>query len=375
MSISSIPNKVIQTLWVVAGGRCEFDGCNKPLWYDLQTKRNCNAAYVAHIIADKPAGPRGCPILSRKKCKDLDNLMLLCDTHHTMIDRTENIETYSVEVLTFMKKTHEDRIEFLTSLKNKCHTHIVFYTPNVGNNVYRINPEDAIDTVLPEFYPAEKYPIELSCLNSVFQDTEDKYWEFERDQLTRNYQNNIKRGIQDGTIKHLSIFAIAPQPLLIELGRLISDIQPVEIYQKHREPDTWKWIKGNDFTNFIIHQPDYIHKRIALNLSLSGTIDNSRIISILGNDISIWTLSIDNPQNDFVKDRTHVQQFREKMRFLFNRIKEMHGHKNEIHLFPACPISLAIEIGRVWMPKADLPLILYDQNKKNNSFVKTFEIS
>lgn len=45
-----------------------------------------------------------------------------------------------------------------------------------------------------------------------------------------------------------------------------------------------------------------------------------------------------------------------------------HGQENEINVFPAAPVAINVEIGRVWMPKADLPLIVYDQNHKTNCF-------
>jgi SMODS-associated and fused to various effectors sensor domain len=42
-------------------------------------------------------------------------------------------------------------------------------------------------------------------------------------------------------------------------------------------------------------------------------------------------------------------------------IKAQHGEGVPIHLFPALPASLAVETGRVWMPKADAELRVYDQ--------------
>jgi hypothetical protein len=59
MSISKIPERTKLLLWGKAGGRCEYDGCNEPLWLDSVTKFEFNAAYIAHIVADKPSGPRG----------------------------------------------------------------------------------------------------------------------------------------------------------------------------------------------------------------------------------------------------------------------------------------------------------------------------
>jgi hypothetical protein len=61
---------------------------------------------------------------------------------------------------------------------------------------------------------------------------------------------------------------------------------------------------------------------------------------------------------------------------VYNKIKAVHGQNTALHLFPVMPISLAIETGRVWMPKADMPLIIYDQNSANESkgFEKTITI-
>lgn len=46
-----------------------------------------------------------------------------------------------------------------------------------------------------------------------------------------------------------------------------------------------------------------------------------------------------------------------------DKIKMAHGHDNVLHIFPSVPVAIAVEIGRVWMPKADLPLYVYDENR------------
>ena len=89
MSITSVPEAVKLRLWGRAGGRCEYDGCNDRLWLDSLTKFEFNAAYVAHIIADSPGGPRGDSVLSDKLKADISNLMLICDKHHRLVDNAE----------------------------------------------------------------------------------------------------------------------------------------------------------------------------------------------------------------------------------------------------------------------------------------------
>src|SRR5438270_9024177 len=89
MSVSHIPERVKIRLWGKAAGRCEYEGCNQPLWLDSLTKAEFNISYIAHIIADSPDGPRGDPVLSEQLKSDLLNLMLLCDPHHRLVDKED----------------------------------------------------------------------------------------------------------------------------------------------------------------------------------------------------------------------------------------------------------------------------------------------
>src|SRR5688572_16542865 len=114
MSISKIPDPVKWQLWGKAAGCCQYENCAKPLYLDSLTKAEFNIAYIAHIIADKPNGPRGHPELSKQLRADISNLMLLCDEHHRLIDRAQEKE-HTIERLVHMKKTHEERVAKLVS--------------------------------------------------------------------------------------------------------------------------------------------------------------------------------------------------------------------------------------------------------------------
>ncbi len=374
MSGSHIPEKVKIRIWGKAAGRCQYDGCNKPLWQDSLTKAEFNIAYIAHIIADKPGGPRGDLDLSEKLKADISNLMLMCDQHHRLIDR-EDLNGHPVERLREMKRKQEKRIELLTSLMENKRSYVLLYGANVGRHNAAVSWKKATQAMFPNWYPAEKPAIELSLKNSSFQDHEKNYWLIERENLHRKISQLVTPRLAAGHVDHFSIFALAPQPLLMELGRLLSDIPAAEVYQLHREEPNWIWQKQPEGFDYILHEAEASNETVALNLSLSATIDNSRITSVLCNDVSIWTLTIENPNNDFLNSREQLILFRQKFRQLLDRIKAKHGQDIVLHLFPAVPVSVAVEIGRVWMPKADLPLRIYDQNRQTDGFSTTFEIS
>jgi hypothetical protein len=60
---------------------------------------------IAHIVAKVENGPRGRDPLVPERRDDYDNLILLCPTHHKVID--DNEDNWPVERLKEMKANHE----------------------------------------------------------------------------------------------------------------------------------------------------------------------------------------------------------------------------------------------------------------------------
>ena len=367
MSHRSVPAQTKQKLWLQAAGRCEYEGCNIPLWQDELTMVQMNKAYVAHIIADKPNGPRGDAELSPLLCQELSNLMLLCDTHHRLIDH-EEVELHPVERLTRMKRDHEERIEVVTGISPNRKSEVVLYGANIGAHTAPVNNREAFNAMIPQWYPACVPGIHIGMVNSALEDCEPAFWEIEANNLMTLFSERVKARVELRNINHLSIFAIAPQPLLMLLGYLISDITPAEIYQCHREPTGWAWQEHPEGFEYRIMEPEEIHDNVALSFSLSGNIRSERITQHFDSDVSIWNFTIDAPNNDFLKSREQLRMFRESAREILNRIKTKHGEDKVLHVFPAMPVAAAVEFGRVHQPKADLPLRIYDQNRRLDGF-------
>lgn len=73
----SIPEKTIVRLWGLAGGRCQYAGCNAPLWRDELTVADMNGAYIAHIYDVHRQTHRYDPVLSPRLATDISNLTSL----------------------------------------------------------------------------------------------------------------------------------------------------------------------------------------------------------------------------------------------------------------------------------------------------------
>lgn len=104
--------------------------------------------------------------------------MLMCDTHHRMIDR-DQVDEHPEEVLLEMKKQHEERMEILTSLTEEKQSFVLLYGANIGQNGAHVSMEKAVYAMLPDKYPAEKTGIELGLKSSMFYDKEELYWTLE----------------------------------------------------------------------------------------------------------------------------------------------------------------------------------------------------
>jgi len=370
----TISQPVQLMLWGKAAGRCEFDGCNKPLWQSDITKEQVNIAQKAHIWAFSPAGPRGNSGIIPEDINSISNLMLVCHQCHRLIDQDKDGKQYPVALLEHMKLKHEQRIELATAVPPEKSSHILLYGANVGTQTSPVTYSKAVNAILPNYYPADSSAIKLGLRGSPFEDSSESYWDLEKNVLKEQFDKLVVPRLVHGDISHLSVFAMAPQPLLIFLGGLLTDIPAAEVYQLHREPPTWSWPDSSESIDFKVIEPEGTSTVTALNVSLSASIDNGRIHEVLGDDISIWGLTIDEPHNDFMDSRKNLLQFRAVFRKLLDRIKHKVGHNNNLHIFPAAPVSVAVEMGRIKMPKADMNFSLYDENKSCGGFVYAFDV-
>jgi hypothetical protein len=375
MSFSDIPERVKVRLWGKAGGRCQYEGCNERLWLDELTQFEFNVAYIAHIIADSPKGPRGDAVLSEQLKADINNLMILCDRHHRLVDKAE-VANHPIDRLRDMKRRHEERIDMVTDIAEDRISHVLLYGASVGAHsaTTTVSVDAARLALLPFRYPADRSPIEIGIQNSEVSDRDEAYWEMELRQLRRAFQQKVKERRARGDISHLSVFALAPQPLLIALGTELGDIGGADVFQLRREPPGWRLEDDSRHMplRLSLSPPTKTDGPPALVLSISGEIAPTRVNAVLGDAASIWTLTVPTPSNDIVRCRSHLAEFRTIARQAFNAIKAAHGASQPLQVFPAMPVSLAVELGRVWMPKADLAMSIFDQME--GRFVSTFTL-
>jgi hypothetical protein len=370
-----ITRETERVLWAHSAGRCEFNGCNRILYQSPITKEPVNISEKAHIYSISKYGPRGWGtfLTNKEKLNNVSNLMLVCHDCHKTIDEDKDGRQYTGDLLSEWKKQHEQRVAIVTGIRPNKKSHVILYGANIGEQNSPLQVEAAIEAMFPEWYPAEDRTVNLS-MSGTHEDQTKEFWKTESTHMLRVFNRDIRPRIEEADPCHFSLFPLAPQPLLILLGTLFTDKVPVEVYQLHREPQTWKWQSHPEGFCFRVNQPENVRHDPILIISLSDRISPTRITSILTGNVSIWEITIADCHNDFLRSQAQLSMFRETVRRLMVSIKEAHGQDRPLRIFPAMPVACAVEFGRVRMPKADMPWIIYDQNNKVGGFIETISI-
>jgi hypothetical protein len=92
----------VKRLFGKSGNRCAFPRCTVEM-----VSGNSVLGEVCHISAARPEGPRYDTQQSPEERHAYENLILLCGTHHKVID--DDVDAYTVERLRQMKANHEQR--------------------------------------------------------------------------------------------------------------------------------------------------------------------------------------------------------------------------------------------------------------------------
>lgn len=96
----------IRRLDLLSSNQCAEPNCTKKL---VAEDGISIISKICHIEAASAQGPRYNPNMNDDERRDFNNLILLCDEHHIMIDNKENESIYTVDLLREWKEKHEKK--------------------------------------------------------------------------------------------------------------------------------------------------------------------------------------------------------------------------------------------------------------------------
>jgi len=132
------PDPDVKYLFSVSGGRCAYPRC-KCLCVVKETKNDKLAVIgqIAHIVAHSDTGPRGDPNFPEKLRDTYDNWILLCPTHHNLVDKQPN--TFSIADL---KQWKSDLEAWFQTLIQQALPKVTFIELEIVTRAIVANPKE-----------------------------------------------------------------------------------------------------------------------------------------------------------------------------------------------------------------------------------------
>ena len=374
VTVRGVPSTERLFLFVRAGGRCEFDGCNCYLLAHPLTWIEGNFAQVAHIVAFRPEGPRGNVRTRPVDIHNVANLMLLCPQCHKLID--DHPDLYTKRTLIEYKKKHEKWIKRVTSLGPDRKTSLIVVKSPIGKQSISIPFDHMLEAVSPR-YPVSREGLEIDLTNLL--EEGEAVTEAAKQTIAARISRFFEPGGEWQEAGHVSLFALAPMPMLMFLGTQLSNKIPLDLYQRHRDTETWTWKLTGKPIQYLFRtiQTGTDPTRAALSLCLSGSGPRDNLPAGIDSCFSIYEISLRDiiPSPTFLRTRGDLENFRTAYQSALAEITKIHPHLAEIHVFPAVPAPLAVLCGRELLPKVHPALRVYDYQKTKGGFVDQLTVN
>ena len=361
-----VPAQTAIRLAAASAGRCEF--CNNPLFWHPFTQQDGNFAEKAHIYPFSSGGPRG----GGKRpaaIHTFENLMFLCAACHKLVDDKKNEALYSIDALRKRKAEHEARIAEITAAGPELRTTVLQVKGVIGGQHVDIPAAQVREAVAPRYVTDQTgYVIDLTGAATESPES----FELARREIRRRLSEFLRGGIDGLKARHFSVFALAPIPVLVCLGREIGDKLAVDLYQRHRDNQSWTWKADGDPVEYDVErlQVGTDPTAVALVLSLSGAISRGSLPAAIDGAYSIYEMTLKGrePDREFLRRRDDLTRFQRAYQLALGAILKDHESLRQIHLFPAVPAPVAIACGRELLPKVHPALLVYDNDGGNFRF-------
>ena len=161
-------------LYALSGNQCAFPGCDVTF---VSPEDKTNLSNICHIEAAEKGGERYNPNSNDEERRSFKNLILLCPNHHIV---TNDVQTYTVEVLREMKRTHEAKMLNPAKLQPSALNDIIklignkLFDTQVSDIQIAPNPQEKIQyNNVVRYKPIiEEYKVYQGKLNKLYEEIE-----------------------------------------------------------------------------------------------------------------------------------------------------------------------------------------------------------
>ena len=162
-----------------------------------------------------------------------------------------------------------------------------------------------------------------------------------------------------------ALFSIAPIPLAVHLGFLLSDRVDVTCFHYHRDDQTWLWPESGIAEELALDLRSTVTGRhdaatdVALCVSLSAPVLPAQLEGAVEPDIPLFEIAARNPGRFWLRSPDQLRDLGNKFLATLDEICSKVPNHRRIHLFYAGPSAGAVIIGQRINPRMTRPVELY----------------
>lgn len=380
-----ITPQTAQRVWSDAGARCMFEGCAKDLSHVPFYKGSARVGYLAHIIASDPRGPRGTPSESHLRSNDPDNVMLLCDEHHRLIDSFASDE-YPADTLYAMRQSHRDLVRsYLDSLAFPRARAVTLHA-NLAYVPTYFQESDFIEAILATGRAMR--PGVVHYIRRTTQRDERNTPGFWANYL-REHENHIRQlvtSFNDPSTSETEDYAVFPLhhiATLILAGRIMGEARAIQVFQYHRHRGTWAWdpdaspLPAGTFS--VNALPANRSDEALITIELTARIDEDampvELTPAIADGSMPWLrITLANPRFDCISHPTDLDQFMHVARQTINHVQDV-MRVRKVHLIAISPPSSVFRFGQMLQAGHHPEYTIYDRASRDDKFVPAFSIT
>jgi len=169
-----------------------------------------------------------------------------------------------------------------------------------------------------------------------------------------------------------AVFSIAPIPLIIQLGFLLSDSVLVRYYKYHIDTQSWQWpdvdpqnvdldIQVSGLPEKTIQKTCDVLIRISLSAKV-GRYETDEVVPGLPVQVDIF---VEEPSLLWIKSPRQLDRIGSVFRRVLTEIRTKVPYCQQIHLFCAAPAPGALIIGQQINPRMNPPMQVYEYSRQS----------
>lgn len=385
--------KAISTLtaskvWNDAGGRCMYRGCGLDLGSTPLTTKLARIAYLAHIVASDPDGPRGSEN-SHALSDDPENILLLCDGHHRLIDRVD-VNGHPEPYLIQMRDEHTARVRVLLDSLQYPTAQIITLLADLAQVPTNVSKSELYGSTLSR--NLGPLPEIRHVIRRTQRDDRSRpgFWEnflCEHDADIReliSYTSNRPSQTSSLTPDTLAIFPLHLVPVLILSGRIVGEARNVELFQYDRDSKKWCWPKqdASPTSTFKIsheaHSSCDFNEAI-LSFELTANLDENSLPKELAQVVKEkkigWVrISNSSPSHNCINSKDQLDAFSVLARQAIRTIQDS-WCSQKVHVFGISPACTLFKFGQMLQAGNHSIYRVYDRPDGSQPFTPALDIT